>query len=164
MNERRNTRFDVANRLMLASLLVLALFASCNRSNDVCDECHRPMHAETQFQVRLEGGETRALCCPRCGMRFESERDDVMGAEVADYATKTLIDAHSAYFVEDSSVSLCTYSPLVREDRTGSQYQVTWDRCLPSLVAFRSRELADAFRKQNGGLVRTYEELLLESC
>ncbi len=163
MNERRNTRFDVVNRLMLASLLVLALFASCHRSNDVCDACHRPMHAETQFQVRLEGGETRALCCSRCGMRFQLERGDAVGAEVADYATKTLIDAHSVYFIKDSSVSLCTHSPPVREDRTGSQFQVTWDRCLPSLVAFQSQELADAFRKQNGGLVKTYEELLLES-
>jgi hypothetical protein len=43
MNDRRNTRFDIVNRLML----VLALFASCNRSKDVCDACHRPMHAET---------------------------------------------------------------------------------------------------------------------
>ena len=83
--------------------------------------------------------------------------------DVADYARKKLIDVDSAYSVEDSSVSLCAHSPPLRGDRICSQYQVTWDRCFPSPVAFQSRELADAFRKQNGGLVRTYEELLLEN-
>ena len=83
--------------------------------------------------------------------------------DVAEYAMKKLVDSDSAYFVEGSSVSFCADSPPLREGRTGSKYQVAWCRCLPRWVAFQFRELADAFRKQSGGLVRTYEELLLEN-
>ena len=50
----------------------------------------------------------------------------------------------------------------VREDRSGRQYEVAWDRCLPSLIAFSSREAARKFQKENGGDIKTYAELLAE--
>ena len=138
-----------------------AIVSSCDVAPEECDVCHRPMHAETYYEVHLEDGETRALCCPRCGLRFQAERDDVAYAAVADYATKDVIDAADAYFVEDSEVHACSHS-LVQEDRTGTQYQVAWDRCLPSLVAFESRETAEDFRNSHGGTIKTYDELVEE--
>jgi hypothetical protein len=58
-------------------------------------------------------------------------------------------------------VHACSHS-LVQEDRSGTQYQVAWDRCLPSLVAFESRGAAEVFRKSNGGTIKTYDELVAE--
>jgi hypothetical protein len=80
---------------------------------------------------------------------------------VADYDSGEFIDASQALFVENSSVNLCHQS-MVQEDRSGSQYQLTWDRCLPSLIAFRTREGAEVFRRDYGGLIKTYGELLKE--
>lgn len=151
--------FRLAVAAAIASLPLIA--PGCDTAPEECDVCHRPMHAETYYEVHLEGGDSRALCCPRCGLRFQQERDDVAFAEVADYATKNVMRAEDAYFVEDSSVHACSHS-LLQEDRSGTQYQVAWDRCLPSLVAFESRETAEIFRKANGGTIRTYDELVAE--
>lgn len=80
---------------------------------------------------------------------------------MADYATKQVFTASDAYFVEDSEVHACAHS-RVHEDRSGTQYQVAWDRCLPSLVAFDSRDTAEDFRKARGGEIKTYDELVAE--
>ena len=152
----------VARLAVAASIfLILAMVPACNTAPEECEVCHRPMHEATYYEVHLEGGETKALCCPRCGLRFQQEREDDVSAEVADYATKKILDASDAYFVEDSEVHVCSHS-RVREDRSGTQYQVAWDRCLPSLVAFESRDVAEDFRKTRGGVIKTYDELVAE--
>jgi hypothetical protein len=51
---------------------------------------------------------------------------------------------------------------MAAQDRSAGRYDLVWDRCLPSLIAFRSREEAEVFCEQHGGIVKVYEELLLE--
>jgi hypothetical protein len=51
---------------------------------------------------------------------------------------------------------------MVEQDLSGDRYDVSWDRCLPSLIAFRSREAAEAFRSKFGGVVKLYRKLLEE--
>lgn len=130
-------------------------------SPETCDVCYRPMHQETFYRIHLKGGETKDVCCPRCGLRFQEGRDDVVGAEVTDFDTKRHVDAADAYYVENSPVHFCAHES-VQKDRSGAQYQVAWDRCLPSLIAFSTREAAERFQRTNGGDIKTYEELLAE--
>ena len=131
-------------------------------AESVCQACHRAIHGETYYRVFLDGGEIEHVCCPRCGLRFQQGRDDVVGADASDFHTQERIDAERAFYVEDSAVVLCRHDERLKEDRTGVQYQLTWDRCLPSLVAFSSREAAEAFRNDSGGVIKTYAELLEE--
>ncbi|TDI45122.1 MAG: hypothetical protein E2P02_08080 [Acidobacteria bacterium] len=72
-----------------------------------------------------------------------------------------VIDAAVAYYVEGSPAHFCGHAS-VREDRSGGQYEVAWDRCLPSLIAFSSRQAALKFQEENGGNIKTYEELLAD--
>lgn len=130
------------------------------RPVDSCDVCHRPIHEETAYLVQLDGTSYRA-CCPRCGLRFRAERADATSAEVTGFDTGERFDAHDALFVEGSSVNLCQ-SKMLEEDRSGVQYRLAWDRCLPSLIAFKDREAAGAFRRDYGGVIKTYGELLEE--
>lgn len=46
-------------------LLTLATVPACDTAPEDCEVCHRPIHAETYYEVHLENGDTRALCCPR---------------------------------------------------------------------------------------------------
>ena len=147
---------------LVISLAMIGALAGCAQAPEECEVCHRPMHAETYYEVHLEGGDSRSLCCPRCGLRFQQERTDVAFAEVADYATKKVFTADEAFFVDDSSVHACAHS-RVQEDRSGTQYQVAWDRCLPSLVAFESRSAAADFSNTHGGTIKTYDELVAEA-
>jgi len=36
----------------------------------------------------------------------------------------------------------------------------SWDRCLPSVIAFATREDAQAFQEQSGGSLLTFAELV----
>jgi hypothetical protein len=127
-----------------------------------CEVCQRPMHKETFYRVELQGGTSTEVCCPRCGLRFQRGRRDVKGAKVADYLTRKPLDAKEAFYVESSEVHPCCSMDVTRRDATGGQYTLAWDRCLPSLVAFATREQAEEFRRSQGGVIRTYSELLRE--
>lgn len=127
-----------------------------------CEACHRAIHGETYYRVFLADGSVEDVCCPRCGLRFQEGRNDVTGSDVSDFATRERVDAETAYFVEDSSVAMCRHDSPLQEDRSGVQYELTWDRCLPSLVAFSTRDAAEVFRQENGGTIKTYAELKLE--
>jgi len=130
-------------------------------SPEQCDVCYRPMHAETFYRIHLANGETKDVCCPRCGLRFQEGRDDVVGVEVTDFYARKRVDATTAYYVENSPIHFCSHAD-VQEDRSGAQYEVAWDRCLPSLIAFASKDDAERFQRENGGNVKTYDELLAE--
>ena len=44
-------------------------------------------------------------------------------------------------------------------DERGCCMTQTYDRCLPSLLAFASRSRAEAFAREHGGEVKTFAEL-----
>jgi hypothetical protein len=131
------------------------------RPEGVCEVCHRSVQETTAYEIYLEDGTLQKTCCPRCGLRFQKGRTDVASAEVTDFDTGQRFDANDAFFVEGSSVNLC-HKKMVEEDRSGVQYQLAWDRCMPSLIAFKDRESAESFRRDYGGELKTYEEILRE--
>ena len=129
----------------------------------VCDLCGRPLHQETLYRIHLNDGEVKQACCPRCGLHFQQGRDNIVALEVADFRTSELLDATQAIYVEGSSVSLCYLDDPIRRDARGMESTLAWDRCLPSLLAFPSREAAEEFRSEKGGLIKTYDQLLKET-
>lgn len=152
----------------LIALVVLTLLGWAGRyvylelqEKAVCSICHRAMHEQTAFRIQLRDRSTKEVCCPRCGLHFMKERDDVAAAEAKDFHTGERLSARNAFYVEGSSVHPCC-GDMAEMDRSGVRYDLAWDRCLPSLIAFNSREAAEAFRKQKGGVIKLYEELLLE--
>ncbi|MFQ5929356.1 MAG: hypothetical protein ACE5MK_06630 [Acidobacteriota bacterium] len=152
----------------LVGSLILALFAGAAyflylSQPAVCEVCQRPMHQATFYRIHLRAGEIEDVCCPRCGLHFQQGRDDIVSTEVGDFATGERFEASQAYYVENSSVHLCCSQDFVQKDRSGRQYSLAWDRCLPSLVAFRSREDAEEFQRQNGGVIKTYDALLVDN-
>jgi len=148
--------------VMLGLVLVAALgtfIYSSIGAPDMCDVCYRPLHGGMSYRIYLTNGESVEVCCPRCGLRFQEGRSDVARAEVTDFYTRQPVAADQAFYVENSSMHPCSHS-TVHEDRSGTQYEVSWDRCLPSLVGFRSRAGAVEFQEQYGGVIETYAELL----
>ncbi len=132
------------------------------RPEPLCQACHRAIHDETLYRVHMKDGSVEHICCPRCGLRFQEGRTDVASADVADFVTQERVDADKAFYVEDSSVVMCRHDGRLKEDCSGAQYELTWDRCLPSLVAFSSRGSAEAFRTEKGGVIKTYADLKQE--
>lgn len=150
----------VAAGLTFAAAFAVLVYRSLD-SSPSCDVCYRPMHEETLYRIHLAGGESLDVCCPRCGLRFQEGREDVVSAEVTDFSTRKRLDAGKAIYVENSSAHFCSHEP-VREDRSGTQYEVSRDRCLPGIIAFESESAARTFQARNGGVIQTYAELLPE--
>jgi len=128
----------------------------------VCDLCGRPLHQETLYKIHLRDGEVTQACCPRCGLHFQQGRDDVVSLEVADFRTNELLDATQAFYVEDSSVNMCFLDTPVHRHIEGTESTLMWDRCMPGLLAFESREAAEEFRSEKGGFIKTYNMLIKE--
>lgn len=128
----------------------------------LCPVCRRPIHQSTSYYVTLGSGDTVELCCPRCGLRFQQSGGDVRSVEVTDYDTGKRLDPKAAVYVEGSSVHPCCTQEEIMKDRAGSEYERTWDRCLPSVIAFGSRDAAERFRSRFGGELRNHDELTAE--
>ncbi len=80
----------------------------------ICQACYRPIHGETYYRVHLEDGAVEHVCCPRCGLRFQKVRNDVVSADASDFHTQDRIDAESAFYVEDSAVIMCRHDERVK--------------------------------------------------
>ena len=146
--------------LALVTAAGVVIYSNLGRS-DQCDVCHRPLHRETYYRIHTADGDVLDVCCPRCGLRYQEGRTDITKTEVTDFISKELVAADQAFYVDGSPVHFCSHEPL-EEDRSGTQYEVAWDRCLPSLIAFESRSAAVRFQEENGGSIKTYDELLAE--
>lgn len=126
----------------------------------LCQICRRPLHSATIYQIQLSADETVEVCCPRCGLHYQNAHSEVKGSQVADFESGSLFPAEDAIYVVGSDIHLCCSSERVREDRAGGQYLLSWDRCLPSVVAFKNKARANLFRMENGGYLSTYSQLV----
>lgn len=126
---------------------------------DLCNVCRRQIHPGHEYVLRLAGGRTEKACCPRCGMHSQVLNPaEVESAWASDFKSGRLIRAEDAFYVEGSDVmACCTASPL-REP--GTTYELHWDRCLPSLIAFHSEAEAKAFQRRHGGEILSYGDSL----
>jgi hypothetical protein len=151
--------------ILVAALLVIigVSFATYRweaRAATTCQICGRVIPKQTAFQLDTAQGTLRA-CCPSCAMHFMlSHPDFVRKAMATDFTSGRMIAAASAYYDEGGDVQYCTlHQPPMDRGPQGVRERV-YDRCLPVLVAFASRDAAEAYRQQHGGRVLTYSQAL----
>ena len=130
------------------------------RHPSVCQICGREISKQTEFRIETAHGTIHA-CCPRCALHHVVHHPGEARKELAtDLNTGRLIAAQSAYYDEGGDVQYCTaHTPAVERTPMGVQMR-TYDRCLPTLVAFATEDEAEAYRRQHGGRVVTYQEAL----
>jgi hypothetical protein len=153
--------------LIIVAALVVLLSASftayrweTRNALATCQVCGRLIPKETAFQMGTAHGSLEA-CCPSCAMHFMlSHPGFVRKALATDFTSGRMISAASAYYDEGGDVRYCTlHKPPMERGPQGVSERV-YDRCLPVLVAFASRDAAEAYRRQHGGRILTYDETL----
>jgi len=126
-----------------------------------CPFCERMVHSVSAYRLKVDGHEVTA-CCPRCGMhaQLNGEQGNKGNATATDVMTGERIAADSATYVEGGDVEYCTHGqhPVTREPNSVSVRE--YDRCLPTLAAFKNHEEAELYQKQHGGRVLSYAEAL----
>jgi hypothetical protein len=130
----------------------------------VCEICGRGISKQVEFQIETDHG-TLYACCPACAMHHIINTPGEARKELAtDFNSGHLIPARSAYYDMGGDVQYCTrHDPaLQRVPGQGVEMRV-YDRCLPVLVAFASKDDAEAYRQQHGGRVVTFDQALEDS-
>ena len=127
----------------------------------VCALCDRRVHAVTAYRLQV-AGRVVAACCPRCGMHAQMNQAlaNSGAAWATDVVTGAMIPAESATYVEAGDVQYCTHDdqPMARDSHGVSVRD--YDRCLPTLVAFKTPQEAEVYQQQHGGHVLSYAQAL----
>ena len=146
----------------IAAVSVLAYRHVVRPPAGLCQVCGRGLHGGVTYRLQLRSGHEDA-CCPRCGMHYQiSHPGAVQKALATDLNSRQFIPAESAYYVEGGDIAFCTMhsAPVAREPQTVAVRE--YDRCLPTLVAFRNEQEAAAYQKQHGGRVLNYQQAMEE--
>ena len=131
--------------------IALATLAACAGNADLCWVCQREIHHQVRATLTLGGGKTVSTCCPRCALHYEQEGPEpVRGIRVTDYAGGGNLPMNQAFLVEGSDETPCMHHPPAI-DPAGAPMQMCYDRCMPSLIAFRAAATARAFAAEHGG-------------
>ena len=144
---------------LLVIIFCVALVAGCGRSEHVCAVCDRDECKGLAFRLTLENGKTVETCCPRCALHYlEANHVTARKMEATDFATGNWVEATQAVYVSESNVHPCA-ALEARRDPQGCCLMKTYDRCLPSLVAFAAQDQAAAFQKNHGGQLVAFQEI-----
>lgn len=155
-------------RVRVLALLVLALlglgvaFARMPGRPPACQLCERATCQGTAYRMQLSFHRSRHACCPRCGVTYERQHPgSVRAAWVRDFANGKEIDARRAVYVVGSDFSHCA-AAMIAHDQQGACFTKGFDRCIPSVVAFRDSSSAGSFQATHGGTVTMFATLLQE--
>jgi hypothetical protein len=142
-----------------ALMLCVVFAAGCGPSHRACAVCDREECKGMAFRVTLENGKVVETCCPRCAMHYLGTHHlQARRLEATDFATGNRVDATHAVYVSDSDVHPCA-TLETRRDPQGCCMMKSYDRCLPSLVAFAAKDQALEFQKNHGGQLVGLQEI-----
>lgn len=147
--------------LLIISVAVGLLLSGCRRGEEsgkgipelgerkatgLCSMCSKPLagHEKTLFFSEYQDGKKYTACCAHCGVVFEKKMrvkglGKLKSAWTYDFINGEKIDGLQAWYVKDSKVIPC---------------------CLPTIIAFATREDAETFQRTNGGKVYSFEEVV----
>ena len=103
----------------------------------VCAMCGKPVSPRTVFIVKLDDGEELRACCAHCGLMLQSRSQNAWQSLTADYLYGHMLSAGQAFYLIGSELNIC---------------------CVPSVLAFSSRQDAEKFQKGFGGQLLGMDE------
>lgn len=156
----RTKNFLAALVLAAAVLTGAAYWRSARPS--VCRICDRPACRAMRFGLRTRWGWPVGACCPRCAAIGMRNDPSLSAAYATDFATGKRTDAETAFYVEGSNAVLCHRPEAFPGEVPGAVNYTVYDRCLPSVLAFREKPQAEQFMKEHGGRLISFADLRRE--
>lgn len=127
-------------------------------TENACQICWRPIHV-SMLTVGEVDGEEKRFCCPACALTTAQQTGhSVKILRLTDFNTNQPLDPKAAFLVRGSDINPDIHSqPLIDQEKRPAP--VHFDRCAPSILAFRSRREAQAFQRDHGGELLQIAEL-----
>ncbi len=156
MSGMRPNGWWIASVLAVTALTIWA----CGAQAAECDICGRHEFSALAFRVEYADGDVIHTCCPRCASHAVATHP---GREIArlvahDFTTGKELDARSAVYLDGSDFEHCT-APKEERISPGTATTLAYDRCLPSLIAFSSTADAEAFQRDHGGTIKSFDQI-----
>ncbi len=155
---------DKVGYLILGAITLALLFLGWTEvyrhsQPSACQICSRPLHDNTKVLIEISG-KRETVCCARCAVTESFQRRlPVTFIEVRDYPTGNRLKAQDAFFVDGSRKVLCDHDMAMMDESKHAQ-PLAFDRCSPGAYAFARREDAEAFMRENGGVVLRLAQML----
>lgn len=128
------------------------------RQSHSCAACQRPVHEQSRT-VAVVDGKKAGYCCLACALSERRQRGSAVNVvSLTDYARGAVIDPARAYLVRGSEVHSCSHitTPMGADKHPLDTH---FDRCTPSLLAFSTKEAAQAFALKHGGQALPYDQI-----
>jgi hypothetical protein len=126
-----------------------------------CYACTRPVHAHART-VAIVNGRPKIFCCPACALsEHEQEGKPIRITELTAFLTGEKLAPPAAFIVKGSDVNMCAHTRELM-DADKRPVDLLYDRCSPSMLAFKQKGEAMEFVKQHGGQVLPFNEIALE--
>jgi hypothetical protein len=123
-----------------------------------CYACTRAVHAHMRT-IAIVNGKAKLFCCPACALsEHEQEGKPIRIMELAAFLTGEKLSPAEAFIVKGSDVNMCAHIHEVMDDEKRPA-DLRYDRCSPSMLAFKQESEAMAFVRQHGGQVLRFEEI-----
>jgi hypothetical protein len=159
----RNRTAILLSGFLLAGLASAGIWLIRQTRPEECVFCRRPIHVRARAEVLVDN-RRQSACCVRCALTEARQTGKpIRLLEVTDYATNKTLAPESAYFVEGGRVVLCEPHDHDVLDEAKRPVGRVFDRCEPSAYAFARREDAEAFRRDNGGVLLRWQDVLKEA-
>jgi hypothetical protein len=151
--------FAVLAAVLVAAGLGYAGFRVYSNSQpDQCYACVRPVHAHSRT-IGIVNGRPRTFCCPACALsEHEQEGKPIRITQLTEYLTGEKLSPSEAFIVKGSDVNMCART-LELMDQEKRQAGLRYDRCLPSMLAFKNKNEALGFAREHGGEVLPFSEI-----
>jgi hypothetical protein len=148
----------VAVLLVLGGIGYAAWRYVTERDTHFCGACTRPIHSHSKT-VAVVDGKRGFYCCPACALtQHQQSQVPVDVIELADYLGGWRLAPNQSYVVRNSDVNACLHDqPAVNPYKQPMHSQ--FDRCAPSILAFRDQRAAVAFSAAHGGRVMKFSDL-----
>jgi len=123
-----------------------------------CYACVRAIHAHSRT-IAIVKGRPRTFCCPACALsEHQQEGKPVRLTELTSFLTGEKLAPAEAFIVKGSDVNMCAHArELVDEEKRPAELH--YDRCAPSMLAFKHKDEALQFVRSHGGQVLPFSEI-----
>ena len=151
--------FAIFGALLIAAVLGYGGFRIYRATQpEQCYACTRAVHAHMRT-IAMVNGKAKVFCCPACALsEHEQEGKPIRILELTAFLTGDKLSPAEAFIVRGSDVNMCAHTHEVMDDEKRPA-DLRYDRCSPSMLAFKQDSEAMAFVRQHGGQVLRFEDI-----
>ncbi|MBX7135160.1 MAG: nitrous oxide reductase accessory protein NosL [Fimbriimonadaceae bacterium] len=127
------------------------------REHQTCRACSRPVHDHSRTIASING-KRGYYCCPACALsEHQQAGKPVQVTQLTDYMGGGALVPSESYIVQNSDINPCTrHEAVISPDK--QPVHAHFDRCSPSILAFRDMKTAQIFVAEHGGQVDRFSD------